>query len=104
MKLKYLFLLFTVVLFCGCSEDDAEPVFTLQNAEVVANAEGGEYTVTVTSTSDWTVSEGAAWVATEITATKDKLVLKVNENLEKTDRSLTLTLTNAENLSADSFC
>ena len=39
MKLKYLFLLFTVVLFCGCSEDDAEPVFTLQNAEVVANAE-----------------------------------------------------------------
>lgn len=99
MKLKYLFLLFTVVLFCGCSEDDAEPVFTLQNAEVVANAEGGEYTVTVTSTSDWTVSEGAAWVATEISATKDKLVLKVNENLEKTDRSLTLTLTNAENLS-----
>jgi outer membrane lipoprotein-sorting protein len=99
MKLKYLFLLFTVVLFCGCSEDDAEPVFTLQNAEVVANAEGGEYTVTVTSTSDWTVSEGAAWVATEISTTKDKLVLKVNENLEKTDRSLTLTLTNAENLS-----
>mgnify|MGYP000903093359 CR=1 FL=1 len=58
-----------------------------------------KYTVTVTSTSDWTVSEGAAWVATEISTTKDKLVLKVDENLEKTDRSLTLTLTNAENLS-----
>ena len=62
-----------------------------------------EYTVTVTSTSDWTVSEGAAWVATEISTTKDKLVLKVNENLEKTDRSLTLTLTNAENLSQTSL-
>lgn len=98
MKLKYIFLLLAVALFCGCSEDDVEPTLTLQNAEVGAGAEGGEFTVGVTSTSEWTVSESAAWVTTEISAGQDKLVLKVNENLEKKARSLTLTLTNAENL------
>lgn len=99
MKLKYIFLLLAVVLFCGCSEDDAEPVLTLQNAEVAADAEGGEYIVEVTSSSEWTVSEGAAWITAEISAGQDKLILKVNENLEKSARSLTLTLTNAEKLS-----
>lgn len=98
MKLRYLFLLLAVVLFSGCSEDDEDPVLTLSKTDVTANAEGGEYTIDVVSTSPWTVSGSVAWVAAETSAAQDKLVLKVDENLGLENRSATLTLTNGENL------
>lgn len=99
MKLKYLFLLLAVALFSGCSEDDEDPLLTLQKSELTATAEGGEYTIEVASTSAWTISAAPAWVVAESSATQDKLVLKVNENLEQDSRSADITLTNAENLS-----
>lgn len=99
MKLKYLFLLLAVAVFSGCSEDDEDPVLTLQKTELTANAEGGEYTIGVTSTSEWTLSEVPAWVVAESSATLDKLMLKVNENLGQESRSAEVTLTNAETLS-----
>ena len=99
MKLKYLFLLLAVALFSGCSEDDEEPVLTLQKSELAATAEGGEYAIEVASTSAWTISAAPSWVAAESSATQDKLVLKVSENLGKDSRSADITLTNAENLS-----
>ena len=95
MKLKYLFLLLAVAVFSGCSEDDEDPVLTLQKTELTANAEGGEYTIEVTSTSEWTLSEVPAWVVAESSVTQDKLVLKVNENLGQESRSAEVTLTNA---------
>lgn len=81
MKLKYLFLLLAVAVFSGCSEDDEDPVLTLQKTELTANAEGGEYTIEVTSTSEWTLSEVPAWVVAESSVTQDKLVLKVNPQI-----------------------
>ena len=99
MKLKYLFLLLAVALFSGCSEDDEDPVLTLQKSELAATAEGGEYTIEVASTSAWTISAAPSWVAAESSATQDKLVLKVSENLGQDSRSADVTLTNAENLS-----
>ncbi len=96
-------LLWAVALCCACSDNSetAEPSLTLQNTEVAAEAQGGEYVVEVTSSSEWTVSECAAWVTPEVSAGHDRLVLRVNENLERSPRSLTLTLANAENLSQD---
>ena len=36
MKLKYLFLLLAVAVFSGCSEDDEDPVLTLQKTELLS--------------------------------------------------------------------
>lgn len=98
MKLKYLFLLLVVALFTCCSEEDSDPIFILNESELNTEANGGEYTIEVTSSSAWTISAAPAWVIGESSDIQDKLVLKVNENLWQENRSGDVVLTNAENL------
>lgn len=97
MKLKYLFMLFAVVLLGSCSEEDTPvPELALEYTELSVAAEGGDCTVNVSSSSLWSVSSVPAWISCE--HAEGQLLINVNENLQREERTAEITVTNEENL------
>lgn len=99
MKLKYLFLLFTMTLCFSCSDDDVTPALTIDETELTAEIGGSQYEIAVASTSAWTVSAAPAWVEWQVNEPQTLLTLTVDENLNQDKRTGTVTLTNEEGLS-----
>lgn len=100
MKLKHLFILFaTTFLLCSCSEDDSPtPVLALENTELDIEANGGDYIVGINSSSQWTMTAAPVWISCQSSERQDQILIKVNENLQRAERSANITITNEENL------
>lgn len=99
MKLKYLFILLAIALLYSCSEDEApEPVLVLENTELSAEAQGGDYVIGINSSSQWKVTAASAWVSCQSSENHDQILIRVSENLQRDERTANITVTNEENL------